>query len=396
MKFDGARAAERVQELGDPRFALPDGAGARNAADWLAARFSGAGLKTTNQDLIESRFPDLVAARAGWAGLAVVLLVGIIPGFRPRPLDAPGAFGLFVLAYALLVRGIAVGLGRSRIAASWRPRTGTRDVLGRRAATASAPARVIFVAHLAAPDRRLPGELRGAIAVGCLIAVVLAFPHPRLGYPRTLSPLILAAVELVGIALLAREPFRGRPAFDHRPGLALLAGLAEGWSSRAEGKVEAWFFAAGANTLNLRRRLGRVTSSSMVDLEHRVGSQSRAIPTLLIKLFDPGLGHALLVGGRGESLSMAETAARDHGVPYHGFTANRSATAHGPAWEGVESISLLSDFLGLSGSQSDSVRLNPQLHTASAQLALEIALRWGKQHAAQPSESLARSSQKPG
>src|SRR5262249_21435128 len=159
-------------------------------------------------------------------------------------------------------------------------------------------ARVIFVAQLNAPDRRWPLALRvwfGVLLLGAPVALSALLPRFGLSSQWYLAGLI--AAELVGTLLLVLEPFSNDPAFDHRPGLALLVELARTWPTRPDGKLETWFLAAGANNFNLRNDRGGLASASSLALSRQIGDADTGRPTLIIKLFDPGLGDGIALMG---------------------------------------------------------------------------------------------------
>lgn len=400
MKIDANRVLEQVRELRDSRDTKEE---TLSTSEWVEAELVRAGFEVECLDLTESRFPDLIAGRLGWLIAGVLLMVISLLNFYAEPKGPVRSILDSLFKLVAMVWMIVVLSDRIRFGKRLPPRVVRQDVFAHRGAENNANARVVFLAHLNAPDRRWPLVTRGWLFVLLLcVPAGLATFLPRLGYRGQVLLGGSIVVELVGTLLLMREPFRGRPAFDHRPGLALLVELARSWPTRPDGKLEAWFIAAGANTYNLWNKRGGLTSASSQELVRRIQQDEAGKPTLVIRFFDPGLGRGLVLLGPHKSAWMAHTAAKDHWIP-HRFSAvsRRFAPEHFAPCEGVEAVSILADRRAPSreavppSSVGSLDAPDPALVSATAQLATELALRWARQATAQP-ESLARSSQKLG
>ena len=303
----------------------------------------------------ESRFPDLIAGRFGWviAGVLTVLVTQL--NFRRdlRPLtESLLKLALTIPAAFWIVAAIN---DRFRFGKNLPPRAIRRDVRGLLQADESAGRRVVFVGHLDSADRRWTPTARAFLLLLLVIPYGLSFTLPQIGYRSQGLLFGLIALELTVALLLAIEPFRGRPLFDHQPGLALLAELARTWPRRPDAKVEAWFVATGANTFNLPKNGGGLESASSRDLARLIQQTGAEKPTLIIKLFDPGQGRGLSLLGPPKSVSMAHKAAKDHWIPHRFGSVNWRFPEHCPPCEGVECVSLLADAQPSAGRMASSV-----------------------------------------
>lgn len=399
MRIDANRVLEQAHALRDARYATEE---TRPTAEWVEVQLVQAGFEVERLDLKESRFPDRITGRLGWMVAGVLVVVITLLSFHGPPNTLLNSTLDFVFKILAATWMIAAFSDRFRFGKRLTPCTVRQDLLAHRVGEKDANARVVFLAHLSAPDRRWALATRGWLCFLLLLPAGLSMVLPRLGYRDQLVLWGSITVELVGTLLLMLEPFRGRPKFDHRPGLALLVELARSWPTRPDGKLEAWFLAAGANTYNLWDERGGLASRSSQELVRRIQQARAEKPTLVIRLFDPGLGGGLVLLGPRKSVWMAHTAAKDHWIP-HRFAAViwRFAPEHVAPCESVESVSFLADRSAPSSAVSPPSLArgpddaDPALVMAAAQLATELALRWAKNALAQP-ESLAKSSQNPG
>src|SRR5713226_4651676 len=73
MRFDVAQALKTVEELGDPRFAGPDGEA--QVADFVAERFERMAYPVERREVVGSSDPQRVALWAGWLRYCALITV---------------------------------------------------------------------------------------------------------------------------------------------------------------------------------------------------------------------------------------------------------------------------------------------------------------------------------
>jgi hypothetical protein len=244
------------------------------------------------------------------------------------------------------------------------------DVWAQASTAAEAPVRVLFLTHL---DTAWPR----VVWLGWLMGigfVVLAVVHAVAWCAGARS--FAAGVELVfclfAIAvflLLVVEwsrPKRPYPG-DNRTGLALLLEFARALPERIHDQVEIRLAAVGAHTLRQRGAWALALSAL---------GRWEARPTLVINFDAPGLGPELALVGWGPAIRVARDASRDLWIPHRVAWWPLAALDHRPfALCGIPSVSLAGD--------RRAETIDPARLAAAAQLAVEIALRWARQHRAE-------------
>ena len=136
---------------------------------------------------------------------------------------------------------------------------------------------------------------------------------------------------------------------DNRTGLALLIELAEIWPKSARGRVNPCFLAVGG------------PRDTLIAAPTDLGSA-----TLLIEIVNPGRGHQLAIAGTPVERENAWKAAEELWTPH-------VPLPRFPIRDSVSPRLLISGV----GHPDD-----PAASGRAAQLVIEIALRWGKRHAA--------------
>ena len=350
MRFDAERALSEAEEFAFPRLVRSEGE--RRAADLLAAKLVAAGLAAERRDAARPRVPGLpvLAGLVAWLWLVV-----------GRALPEVGAFGRFELVaigMALLVSAVVrLADAVRRQGLDGRP----QQVLAAGRGDADAPARVVFVTRLYTLGAPAVIRLHWALLLLVLASgASLLTPWARdlIRSTRWVGPALLA-VHWGGLVLMFAAP-KGTPRApgpgDNRTGLAALAELARAWPKGAAGRVEARFAATSARG----------------DLARIIAREWPAKPTLVIILESPGHGDGLLLEARGAARPLAKSAAEALWIP-HSAPARPFAPSPTAAYtrEGLPAIRLRGD-----GSAD---QLGAAGLTAAAQLASELALRWGRQ-----------------
>jgi hypothetical protein len=374
MKFDADRAMDLTRRLDFPRHAGTEGE--RRAADLVAGAFERAGLRV-GRHAIPGRSTRLPRDTVLWVGLGLWFWF-VIGRVIPDTFPTSRAVGAMSTALSLLA---AFWLRRRPGRGSSGP---SQDVIGTRPPEGSTPARVLFLTHLdTPPPHRVVLVRRGVLTLFATLAVILVAPGFLVGLRPVVGSAVLVGqwlsiiLWIVAPRIGTRDPF---PA-DNRSGLAVLAELACTWTGDAQGRIETWFVAIGSDASEQGGLWGWIRP---------VAPQWPAKPTLVIHLDAPGLGPVVRLGGRGEALSLAATAAEDLWLPHR-------ISSRIPTVPGLRPFARLGlPGVGLGGDRR-ATRIEPALLAATAHLAIEIALRWARQHReAAQDDSLARSSQKPG
>src|SRR5262249_11313877 len=157
--------------------------------------------------------------RLGWFVAGAFVVVMTLLTFHGAPKTPVGSI-LNSLFNLLAVVWIIVAFSdRFRFGTRLPPCANRQDVFAHRGEKEKAIGRVVFVAHPNAPARRWPLATRSWLFFLLFAPAGLAAFLPRLGYRGQLVLVGSITAELVATLLLMREPFRGRPTFDHRPGL---------------------------------------------------------------------------------------------------------------------------------------------------------------------------------
>ena len=391
MRFDSARARKVIDELGDPRFAGPDGEA--RVADFVAEQFATMGWQVERLSVVGTR-PHRLASWARW--LAYGFLITSAYGLLLLDRLAASAGAVLLLLYGMILFGDLVA--SSIRTARPRPPSGSAPVVVASLPRSSpAPVRVVFRASL--------GELRpslfhvvlrdkyhdlfwinGLLFACMMFALLLGLgmwyrpgrEFSRLGHEvflRYLIPPILAFNWIVILGVLAWEyhQFRSRerPGAPERRGLAVLLELARSWPRGESRPIEPFFVAAGeprldhAGTREIARRF-------------ECGGTSR--PSLLILLLAPGAGDSLWLATRDPPLAiergtdaMVRDAAQSLWIP--------SKVVHPstplPFWPIADRGPVVA-LMGSDPRAYPDASADPQALHRAAQLATEIALRWAK------------------
>jgi hypothetical protein len=390
-KFDPARAESLFHELGDPRYAGPDGEA--RVADLVARRFAEMGLDVERREVTGSRFPQRAAPWVGWLGCGLSLTVacllirwGTIPSLLLAVLFAASSVWCF---NAVVAHWIHVGRRR-------RPLETAPVMLAAPHRDGPAPARVIFQTLLGSLDAGIVYRLttrRPALILlpilGPIILVLCAIGHQLarlLSHGRTVHVAFhgilmvcmgLCAVAWLGIlgllALEHREAMRRRGSYRvERRGLSVLLEMARTWPRSGGRPVEAVFVAAGG------QQLDHAGSREIVRL---LGSEWSSRPSLLVLLFAPGAGQELwlctnALPGSGVR-RLAEGAARGLWIPIRG----NDLLALFPLWP-FEKCHPAVALIGSDAWAFDDDTVDPPALHRCAQLATEMALRWARERGA--------------
>ena len=351
MRFDAERALAEAEEFAYPR--LPRSEGERRAADRLAAKLEAAGLAVERRDAAPPSSFGLIllGALTAWLWLAV--------GRALPEASILGRLELTAVGMALLISAVLRLANRVRgEGLDGKP----QHVIAGRPAEADAPARVLFVTRLYTTNDRATirfhwGVLILAVALGAFLWT--PWFSGWIGSTRWAGPALLTGHwgALVLLFVIPKGPPRVPDPGDNRSGLSSLAELARAWPKAAGDRVEARFAATSA-----RGDLARIAARDWPGK-----------PTLVIQLESPGLGDGVAIDARGVALDLGRSAAAALWVPHRVSAWRFVPFLPGPfARQGILALRLRGDGtaepLGAAGL------------SAAAQLAAEIALRWGRQH----------------
>ncbi len=393
MRFDATRVEALLRELGDPRYAGPEGEA--RIADFLAGQFAAMGLEVERREVTGSPLPRRLAPWVGWLGYGflVTSVYGLVLSGRGL---LPGV--AIVLACSCAPWLDAVLNNRIRPGRRWRARRTAPLVIASRPGRSSASMRVIFQSVISglepAPS---PLPLRWPIwrmlsivlyvfppAWGLLLPIVRAGSggRPERADIPIVSQLLIygaypafLALAWILILLLLLRVHRHRRATARRDppdrrGLALLLEMARTWPKTGSRPIEPVFVAAGG------QRLDCAGSREVVRL---LESEWSSASSLLVLLFEPGAGGELRLStsprsSAGDPAKLAEDAARSLWIPYRpdeDLTLRWLWPLEIPT---RPVIALIGSGLGASDERTD----DPQALHRAAQLATEVALRWAK------------------
>lgn len=355
MKFDSDQVIKLAEALATERW--PGTVAETSATNMVAEALERAGARVaidTATGPVETSPPSpALGVGAMVAGACLVLLTWLVGSeYGPDPLRMAIGFGGMALL-GLVDRRLRTG--------RWgRTMTPLRLVRGRLGPTEGAAVRVVLLTQLGSRKSRWAERLTAILNVAewlWLAALILpvfvvgAWTWIGFGWPFLM-------IALGGLATLRHETFRSAPGeADNRTGLALLAGLAGGWPETAKRTIEAHFVAATAGWARWEWPGG-----------------PRA-PTLLILLDAPGVGPEVLVAGPDREVALG--VGRDLWLPIRsGRRRPRNPGQSGRLPADVRIV--LSGVPGSSG-------LNANCLSATAQLVIELALRWGRRAATAPS-----------
>ncbi len=391
MKFEVERAGADFRELGDARFAGPDGEA--QVVDFLAGRFESIGYRVERREATGSRFSPRVALWLGCLGCGAILTANYGLLRREGVMSAILAWIVARMGFnwqsAMLGGRIRLGgrhvpLEASPLAIAW-PRGDE---------VAAAPVRVIFQSALGVPG---PGPwysvawarplytwllraIHGFLLVLIAIRLGAYFVPARVGGFALDSYLVgfvypgLMVAVWIGIASVLAWEYRPgsrveRSSRTDRRGLAVLLEMARSWPRISARPVEPVFVATGDELLE------RAASRELVRL---LRSEWSGKPTLLVLLVGPGAGNRLGIFAAEAAPSglydLVDDAARSLWIPTQNedVLASASLWSHGAYRPSVAIVG--SDPRAFFGDAVD-----PQALSLAAQLATEIALRWAKQ-----------------
>jgi hypothetical protein len=395
MRFDPEQALAHLRALDHPR--IPGSVEERRAADYVAKQLAQLGWTVQRDHVNVSLFFDVLARRLTWPAIGLAMTSQTIL----RAADRPDLTWFGCLLVALLCWHAALVPVAARLGQVLPPRVASENLFATRPLDPPTAARVVFLANLDTESDHLPRQLRSFISWIVLFLIILVSmvnagrmsPIPSYAGPGLLAVLWLFVLVRAGDGLVRRLSTR---AADNRSGLAALLELAHTLPSSLKERVEIEFAALGLQSLD--HAGARALSGKRSDIR-------LAKPTLYIHLIAPESRNEIILVGRGDALSLAESAAKGLWIPHR--VAPRTGSWSDCAiiaarLENASCVCLIGD------TAFDRERLFDQRSHAACesdhaalgivvQLATEIALRWARLHdQVDPGASLARSSQKPG
>jgi hypothetical protein len=385
MKFDAARAIAIFEKLDDPAFAGPDGE--HHVADFVAGEFQRMGWNVARHEVEGSRFPQLVGPWILWIGYGALSTIGfcMILGRNPL-LQILAVLTTFFLG-VLWVQALAfnwVQPGR-RV----RPLEKAPVVIASVTGDSSPPVRVIFQIVLGRIDTGFLGLFR--VRRSWILSILhLSFWCSALftflgtwGRSSVLPVTIvitwvtIAFTWVLILCVLSWEYRHSRSADSvlrtDRLSTALLLELARSWPRHRSAELEPTFIIAGGQRLDYA---GSREVVRMLDLEWP------RKPSLLLLLFAPGAEGTTrgsesvlrIAALRGSGSDLAKSAARSLWIPH------RDEWASLPALWPVENT-MVDEPIALIGSDLGDESAGPvpqESLNRTAQLAMEIVLRWAK------------------
>jgi hypothetical protein len=378
MKFDPARALMIFDQLGDPRFAGPDGEA--RVAEFVMERFQVAGWEVERREVTGSPWPQRLAPWVellGYAGLVTAFFVVVVR-------DPPAWIFFAVISLSLAVGWWVYGVASHRI--RLRRRRDSLEtapvIIASSYGDSSAPVRVIFQAVLGSlvtdyfRISRINRSVRRAV-VGLILfgSVAIKARTLRPQYSSLLLSFALASLVLVWVILLnvlywdchqARSMDNLKQ--PDRRALAVLTEMIRTWQRAGSQRFEAVFVAAGG------QRLDYTGSREVVRL---LESEWPSRPSLMVLFIAPGAGVDLALCTRAIGTSgiqeLAEEAAASLWIPI----LNSEIGGLAPSWpfeKGKPAVVLM----GSDPNAFSDASVDPQALHRAAQLATEIALRWAK------------------
>lgn len=402
MKFDPSRAESIARELGDPRFAGPDGE--RRSSDFLAEQFAKIGMEVECREVSGSRFPQRAGPWVAWLGYG--LLVSSLYGLKMLDNVLIIFFGGLIL-FLCCGRWVNALISNWIRPARWWPPIETAPVLiatlpGNRPARV----RVVFQSvisgirtdpfHFAFRGRRRRWAawiilllIPSFLAWTGLILRYSTFLHPERPdflyfyqiMTRYVEPSLLVMVWvaiLTGLSIEYRRSSRtaGQDPPDRR-GLALLLEMARTWPKTGSRSIEPVFVVAGGQALD------HAGSREIVRL---LKSDWSSGPVLLVLLFAPGAGDELWIGTNMTPAAgldeLAEVAARSLWIPFRKDDPFILLSLW-PFEDPIPAIFLIGSDPGAFGDGP----VDPHALHRAAQLVTEIALRWSRNQEAAAVES---------
>lgn len=328
--------------------------GEQRAADLVAEEFRRAGLRVERRTIRDVRLHRIL-----WPIYAVCLWLGIAMAFLNASIIA--RLGLTALGMAGLAAAFRINPGLSR-ASLLIP---TEQVMGRRPCDSAPPARVVVHARHATIPRR--SEFIGRLMIGVLGAISLLTLLAPASFDLDLWPPKVAITLLFGwwistlLLLGLPENLGAEQRSRHsRTGPAVLAELARSWPGGHGDRIEVLFVSTGG------------IWNGPANLGEFVRRDASGRPTLVVNLDAPGLGPRLVFVGSKPGLALANKAAKGLWLP-------RRVSRR--RWESPF-IRLFTGpglaYVSVRGDQR-SAPVDPAVLNATAQLVIEMALRWARQ-----------------
>ncbi len=346
MRFDPERVITLAEEFRGPRLS--------GTREELRARWIVSGLLSEAGWDVALGAPDRGWTPLGLAWRALVWLVCIaffssyfVLALHRHLAQVPEtlcrlAQVVFVVSLVVFRKGTpGNSTVRSRLVVATRPRAD------------SSKGRIVVVTRLTTRVADWTGQLVGILILIASVPCQFLLPTGNriLIEPGSWWVLLLLVMQVLALWTLARgiRPWPAAPTRgDNRTGLAFLGELARCWPMNAHERVEAWLV-----TKPKSRALDR-------EFQRRI---SDGTPTIVIALDSIGVGPTLYLRGVGEAAEIARSAADSLWIPYT---------------RGVRIFNGYSvPLVGLSGSHED-LPIDPEVLRRTAQLVVEIALRWGR------------------
>ena len=385
MRFDPAKALETFRELGDPRFAGPDGE--PHVADFVAERFEKMGLPVERREVIGSRWPHRIAPWVRWLGYGFL----IASAYLLLRLDTLWSVLLAcIVLYFAAIWLDAVLANRLRLGGRMPPMETAPLIVARIPGESSPPVRVVFQALLGGlradffqalpvnPYWMMMGVHYLALTLSVLIAVASIYRSGHDFRLLMIATVFFGFLWVASLCLLSWEYRQSRSVSRSHPpernGLSVLLEMARSWPRTRSREIEAIFVAAGGQRLDY---------GGPREVLRLLRKEWPSKPSLLVLFFAPGVGETLHLGecrvGDGE---LVEDAAKSLWIPYesrHHWTMLQS-------WpferEWTEAVALMGSDLNPRADSDASA--DPQTLHRAAQLATEIALRWAKEQQPPP------------
>jgi len=389
MKFDTSRALRVVEELGDPRFAGPDGEEAE--AGYIAEQLAPTGWQVYRRKVVASGFPRLAVSWISWLGFGVLItlamtIVWTFGNRRPSQfLGIPLLLLGLLYFYLALYRGFQFGWNLP-------PERTASLVIVRLPSERPPSCRVVLQTALGRLSLRRRERSRWqllALAVVLLlllidVATVSSFaPVPQRFFPasghseRSLSVILLLVLWVLVLGRISREIADDRSGWPldlaDRTGIGVLLEMARTWSPLRSQNVEILFAATGGQAYDF---------AGARSLGGWLQAESREIPTLLLIWFAPGIGREFTIVSH-ECRDLAFRAAKSLWLPHSPPPVLFRSVDLWPADRSHRDFIALFSARYLDQSPKKDV-IDPATLSHTAQLVTEIAMRWIKSQQTPP------------